>query len=152
MSNAAASTAPDVGFNELKKFTDRFVRLFPALDAAPRQECTSVLAVSEAVLNWYLVPVVEDTENGAENCALLIKRLINTVIDHVNEIQRRTIHFAFTREAIGGLNATTQQLKIVAAHKEIGASGQGPSPVWLFSVFFEDEDENAETIQIASVA
>ena len=101
MSNAAATTAPGIGFNELKKFADRFMRLFPALDTAPRQEFTAVLAVSEAVLNWYLVPLVEDTENGAENCAMLIKRLVGTVIDHVNEVQKETIYFSFTREAIG---------------------------------------------------
>ena len=141
----------DIAPHSLKEFENRFIQLFPALDLTPAKPFTSVLAVSEAVLNWYLVPVVEDTENGAENCARLIKQLINAVITHVNEIQRRTIHFTFTREAIGGLKETAQQLKIIAEQKKLEVFNQDKALVWRFSVFFEDEDEKAETLQIAAV-
>lgn len=151
MSQQKTGKAPDMPFDELKKFDDRFVQLFPALETDPAKKFTAVLAVSEAVLNWYLVPVVEDTEKGAENCAMLIKRLINTVIGHINEIQRERIFFNFTREAIEGLKETTQPLKIFAERKEIEIFNQDAALVWRFSVFFEDEDENTDTLQIAAI-
>lgn len=135
----------------MEKFADRFTQLFPAADSGAEDKSASVLAVSEAVLNWYLLPVADETEKGAENCAKLIKRLINTVIGHVNEIQREKIFFTFTREAIGGLKETTRSLKILAEQKETEIFNQGKALAWRFSVFFEDEDEDADTLQIAAV-
>ncbi len=151
MSNAEPPKATIIEFNQLKRFENRFVQLFPAVDKNSKEELSAVLAVSEAVLNWYLVPLVDETKNGAENCAMLIKRLVHTVIGHVNEVQRQRIFFNFTREAIGGLKQTTQRLKIVAEQKEIEIFNQGKALVWRFAVFFEDEDEQAETLQIAAV-
>ena len=144
-------TAPFIELEQLQKFENRFVQLFPALDTNPQKQLSAVLDASEAVLNWYLVPVMEATENGAENCAAEIKRLVDTVIGYVNEVQRERIFFDFTCEAVAGLNETTQSLKIVAERKEMEIFNQGKALVWRFSVFFEDEDEQAETLQIAAV-
>ena len=151
MNHTAADKASFVELEQLQKFENRFVQLFPTGDNNPQEPFSGVLAVSEAVLNWCLVPVVEMTENGAENCAAEIKRLVDTAMGHINEVQRERIFFSFTREALAGLNETIKSLKIVAKHKETEIFDQDKALVWHFSVFFEDEDEQAETLQIAAV-
>ena len=150
MNQAASAKSPIIDFEQQKQFEDRFVQLFPAIDKNSQGPRSAVLAVSEAVLNWCLVPVVEMTENGAENCAAEIKRLVDTVIGHVNEIQRQKIYFDFTREAAAGLKETTKRLKIVAEHTETVVFNQDKA-LMRFSVFFEDEDEKTETLKIAAV-
>lgn len=143
--------ASDVSFDYLKQLESQFVQLFPALDIKTKKEFTSVFAVSEAVLNWYLVPVIEDTEDGIANSAKLIQHLVTTVADLVSVHQKSRINFKFPREAIGGLAESTLDLKIVREHKELEIFNQEKRLVWLFSIFIEDENEKAEIVQIAAV-
>lgn len=138
-------------FSELKNFASQFVQLFPATLSRQNQNCTCVLAVSEAVLNWYLVPLIEDTEDAAKACAGMIQDLIQTTITAINTSQGETIRFEYQRPAIGQLVGAKLLLKVVTGQKNTAFFGQEEKPLRCFSVLFEDESETAETLEIAAV-